>query len=60
MDCAGGSWINIGLPQFLDMDRKPVDGCEIKNICCACSRVMLRLKLVEAVEEKDSHLQEDY
>ena len=55
----GGFWINIGLPQFVAMDRKPVDGCEIQNICCARSRVMLRLKLVEAAEEEDAHTQDD-
>jgi len=42
----GGSWINIGLPTFVSMDRKPVDGCEIQDACCARSRIMLSLKLV--------------
>ena len=51
----GGFWINIVLPQFVAMDLKPVNGCEIQNICCASSRVILRMKLVEAAEKEDAH-----
>ena len=59
MKWTGGFWINIGLPQFVAMDRKPVDRCEIQNICCAHSRVMLRLKLVNSAEEEYAHAQDD-
>ena len=41
------------------MNQNPVDGCEIQNMCCARSRVMLRFKLVEAAEEEDAHAQDD-
>ena len=43
----GGHWINIGLPMYVSMDRKPEDGLEIQNICCAKSGIMCRLKLVK-------------
>ena len=54
----GGNWINHGLPQYVAIDRNPVDGCEIQNIACARSQVMLQLKLVKAAEEDDSHTKE--
>ena len=43
----GGHWINIGLPMYVAMDRKPEDGMEIQNVCCAISGVMCQLKLVK-------------
>ena len=49
----------IGLKQFVAMDQKPVNGCEIQNIFCACSRVMLKLKLEKAEEEEDAHAQDN-
>ena len=45
----GGSWINIGLPCYIAIDRKPDKGCEIQNSACGESGVMLRLKLVKNV-----------
>ena len=27
----GGSWINMGLPMYVAIDRKPENGCEIKK-----------------------------
>ena len=41
----GGHWINIGLPMYVEMDRKPENGCEIHSACCGESGIMLRLKL---------------
>ena len=37
----GGSWINIGLPMYVSIDRKPESGCEIQNAACGISGVML-------------------
>lgn len=61
----GGSWINMGLPQYVAIDRKPENGCEIQNLACGVSGVMLCLKLVktslaeeegrEAIEEEDEN-----
>ena len=49
----GGSWINIGLPMYVAIDRKPENGCEIQNAACGVSGVMLRLLLVKSEEETD-------
>jgi Transposase IS4 len=46
----GGHWINIGLPMYVAMDRKPEDGLEIQNACCAQSGIMLQIKLVKTAE----------
>ena len=50
----GVGWINIGLPMYIAIDRKPDKGCEIQNSACSESGVMLRLLLVKS--EEDSHL----
>ena len=39
---------------YIDIDRKPDNGCEIQNLACSESVVMLRLLLVKS--EEDSHL----
>jgi len=43
----GGNWINIGLPHYISMDRKPEDGCEIQDAACGRSGVMLQLRVVK-------------
>ena len=52
----GGNWINMGLPHYVAMDRKPEHGCEIQNCCDGLSGIMMRLKLVksQAAEEATS------
>ena len=30
----GGGWINIGIPMYIDIDRKPENGCDIQNSAC--------------------------
>lgn len=47
----GGSYINIGLPMYTSVDRKPHDGCEIQDAADGESGVMLRLKVVKSPEE---------
>jgi Transposase IS4 len=54
---AGGNWINIGLPMYAVIDRKPENGCEIQNSACGRSGVMLRLKLVTTTEDESAHAQ---
>jgi hypothetical protein len=44
----GGHWINMGLPMYVAMDRKPEDGCEIQSSCCGKSGIILQLKLVKS------------
>jgi hypothetical protein len=55
----GGFWINIGLPMYMAIDRKPENGCEIQNAACGNSGVMLRLKLVKTAEEEGANALED-
>jgi hypothetical protein len=49
----GGNWINLGLPQYVAIDRKPENGCEIQNSACAQSGIMLRLRLVKTPDAED-------
>jgi hypothetical protein len=55
----GGFWINVGLPMYMAIDRKPENGCEIQNSACGTSGVMLRLKLVKTAEEEGANAVED-
>ena len=55
----GGYWINIGLPQYIAIDRKPENGCEIQNCCDGNSGVMMQLKLVKSIKCETTHLDED-
>lgn len=48
-----GGWINVDLPQYFAMDRKPENGCEIRNSCCGVSGVLLHLKIVNAATGVD-------
>jgi hypothetical protein len=47
----GGHWINMGLPMYISLDRKPEDGAEIQNVCDGHSNIMLRLRLVKSADE---------
>lgn len=53
----GGHWINMGLPQYVAIDRKPENGCEIQDACCGRSGVMIRIKIVETA---DAHADEEH
>ncbi len=44
----GGDWIDVGLPTYRAIDRKPENGCEIKNSACGRSGIMLRLRIVKS------------
>jgi Transposase IS4 len=52
-----GSWIDVGLPHYVAIDRKPENGCELQNSSCGQSGVMLRLKLVVTAEDEDADMQ---
>lgn len=49
----GGHYINIGLPMYVAMDRKPEDGCEIQCSADGVVGVMCRLKVVKSATEED-------
>ena len=51
----GGKWINIGLPMYVAIDRKPENGCEIQNSACGRSGIMMRLRIVKHIESEDLH-----
>jgi Transposase IS4 len=55
----GGSYINIGLPCYISMDRKPEDGCEIWSCCDGRSGIMLQIMVVKSAEEKELQEKED-
>lgn len=48
----GGHWIEVGLPRYVAIDRKPENGCEIQDSCCGRSGILLRLELVTTAEEE--------
>ena len=47
-----GFWINEGLPCYIAIDLKPENGCEIQNLACEESGVMLQLNLVKNIQEE--------
>lgn len=47
----GGDWIDVGLPTYRAIDRKPENGCEIKNSACGRSGIMLRMEIVKSPTE---------
>jgi hypothetical protein len=55
----GGHWINMGIPMYVAIDRKPENGCKIQNTACGQSGVMIRLKLVKTAQEEASNNQEE-
>ena len=48
----GGHWINMGLPMYVAMDRKPENGAEIQNCCDGNSGIMMKLRLVRTERER--------
>lgn len=44
----GGDYIDVGLPTYRALDRKPESGCEIKSSACGRSGIMLRLEIVKS------------
>ena len=50
-----GHCINSGLPQYIEIDRKPKNGCDIKNADDGVSGIMMQLNLVKTSSEKYLH-----
>lgn len=44
----GGDWIDVGLPTYRAIERKPENGCEVKSSACGRSGIMLRLEIVKS------------
>lgn len=45
-----GSWIGVGCPYIVTLERKPESGMEIQNVACARLGIMLGLKLVKLAD----------
>ena len=56
----GGHWINAGLPQYITIDRKPENGCEIQNAADGVSVIMMQLYLVKTYSEEDLSYPEEH
>ena len=54
----GEHWINMVLPMYVAIERRPVNGCEIQNSCDSRSQVMMQLKLVKSEADEDRYLAE--
>jgi hypothetical protein len=46
----GGDWINMGLPHYIAIDRKPENGCKMQDTACGISGVIAKLKLVKSAD----------
>jgi hypothetical protein len=55
----GGSWIEVGLPHYKAIDRKPGNGCDLQNSACGQSGVMVQLKLVVSAEDDAASATDD-
>lgn len=54
----GGEWVDVGLPTYRAIDRKPENGCEIKTSSCGRSGILLRMEIVKSPTE-DSRADKD-
>jgi hypothetical protein len=50
----GGTWINMGMPMYVSIQRKPEDGLEIHDSCCGKSRILMQLRLVKSAEADET------
>ena len=53
----GGDWINMGLPMYGAMDRKPKNGMEVQDACCALSGIMIRMRILKGKDFEKDQLQ---
>ena len=49
----GEHCINFDLHNYVAMDRKPENGCEIQNACNRKSKIMIQLKLVKGAQDNN-------
>ena len=56
----GGNWINADLTQYIAIDRKPENGCDIQNSADGFSGITAQLKLVKTSSEEYLHYPEEY
>jgi Transposase IS4 len=46
----GGHWIDMGLPHYVVIDRKPENGCVVQNAACGRKGIMLNIRLLTTAE----------
>ena len=47
----GGHCIDVGIPYYVTIDRKPENSCEIQNAARGRSGIILRIQLVNTAED---------
>ena len=55
----GGNWIDIGLPNYVAIDCKPENGCEIQDSACGRSGIMMHLELVSTAQDEATKTYEE-
>jgi len=50
----GGDWSQIGLPQYVAMEPKPENGCDIKKACCGSSGIILSSEIVQSAVDNQN------
>lgn len=48
----GGSWLDVGLPFYVDIARKPESGCEVHNIACGKSGFMMGIEFAKSQQSR--------
>lgn len=47
----GGSWIDVGSPHYVALERKPENGLEVQNVACGRSGISMGLKIVKSADK---------
>lgn len=55
----GGYWINTGLPQYISIDGKPENGCEVQTAGDRDSGMITALELVRTAGHEAANLEGD-
>lgn len=55
----GADFCDLRLPHYVAMDRKPENGCELKNSACGSSDIILMIEHVTPAEETTNTLFEN-
>jgi len=54
--CQGGDRISVGIPMYVAIECKSENGCEIQNVACGRSGILLRLKIVTTAVDQAANL----
>ena len=56
----GCPWIDVGLPHYVNIDRKPENGCQVPNIPCGITGIILKVEVVSTTEDESGRSYEGY